>query len=218
VHWSTTSDQETAFQRSAEAVGRREKTLEEHELYVEALLDGRIVPPRQSAPLPVAAIALGVVACAAVAGLVTLVALRGDKPVQRARHDPPSQRVRHDPPSALPGDAAIVRAQDRLASAVKKARDEYYQATLVTRAERSRRAAVTGGYCLSRGGGTYECLTHEQALDDPPGVATIVPPLRLGSGVWRVRVDTNGCWKAVPMDNGLPLPGIGSPPMKGCLQ
>jgi hypothetical protein len=194
------SAQEVAAERSALAVGRGEKTLEEHELYVEALFVGTNAPPRQRNAWRTVAIALGVAVFGMVAGLVAFAALGPSEHGSGAGGD--AQAVTpNGPDQDPPSDEA------RLETAVKRARQAYFAATMVTPSERRRKPEVTGGYCQRPIPGrtllddAYMCATWERSLHDiPPGVDLPPPPPQELSVNWKVTLDARSCWKATPMD------------------
>jgi len=91
---------DAAIEQSARAVARNEKTLEEHELYVEALLTGRIYPPRRRFVGWRAALVAGVVAATAAGALVTLAVVDANEPSDPGNRGSKAVRAKekHGPP------------------------------------------------------------------------------------------------------------------------
>jgi hypothetical protein len=208
---------EAAAARSAEAVGRREKTLAEHELYVEALLAGDIVPGRPPRRWRGVALASGVTMAVAGALVGFVAAGDGDRAGDARRAKDTSKRQDRSGIGSL-------STETRLEGALKRARQEFLDATFVTRAERKRKPDVTSGDCRRTGSGRYQCsVFHERIIEVTPKGATssAVPvevPLEGWTTDWNVTLDSESCWTAIAVysaqseDDDTELA-----PLEGCL-
>jgi hypothetical protein len=112
---------------------------------------------------------------------------------------------------------------DRLEAALKRARQAYMDATLVTRSERRQAAGVTGGSCQRPIPGTtiyddaYACNTWETARPALSPALHLPPqPPEEYTVDWKVTLDEDLCWRATASD--FTQGPLDKPPMRGCLR